>query len=106
MGPPLRRSIIEESVDGDDRGQMTVFDVASILIAVAALSGYVNHRLLRLPPTSGTLLVALVSSLVVVVIEQVVPGVQLRPAVERFVSQIDFDQALMQADQIEYDPRE
>jgi CPA1 family monovalent cation:H+ antiporter len=74
---------------------MTVFDVAAILIAVAAVSGYVNHRLLRLPPTSGTLLVALVSSLVVVVIEQIVPGVPLRPTVERFVNQIDFDQTLM-----------
>jgi CPA1 family monovalent cation:H+ antiporter len=74
---------------------MTVFDVAAILIAVAAVSGYVNHRLLRLPPTSGDLaLVALVSSLVVVV-EQIVPGVQLRPTVERFVNQIDFDQTLM-----------
>jgi CPA1 family monovalent cation:H+ antiporter len=31
----------------------------------------------------------------VVVIEQVVPAVQLRPAVERFVGQIDFDQTLM-----------
>ena len=38
---------------------MTIFDVAAILVAVAAASGYVNHRLLRLPPTSGTLLVAL-----------------------------------------------
>jgi len=74
---------------------MTVFDVASILIAVAALSGYVNHRLVHLPPTSGTLLVALVSSLVVVVVEEIVPGVQLRPAVESFVGQIDFDQTLM-----------
>ena len=74
---------------------MTVFDVAATLIAVAAVSGYVNHRLLRLPPTSGTLLVALVSSLVVVVIEQIVPGAQLRPTVERFVNQIDFDRTLM-----------
>lgn len=74
---------------------VTVFDVAAILIAVAALSGYVNHRLLHLPPTTGTLLVALVSSLIVVGIEQAVPGVQLRPSVESFVGQIDFDQTLM-----------
>lgn len=54
-----------------------------------------NHRLLRLPSTSGTLLVALVSSVVVIVIEPVVPGAQLRPVVGRFVGQIDFDQTLM-----------
>ena len=74
---------------------MTIFDVAAILVAVAAASGYVNHRLLRLPPTSGTLLVALVSSLVVLLIEEFMPGVQLRPAVENFVGRIDFDQTLM-----------
>jgi CPA1 family monovalent cation:H+ antiporter len=35
------------------------------------------------------------SSLVVVLIEELVPGVQLRPAVENFVGRIDFDQTLM-----------
>lgn len=74
---------------------MTAFDVAAILVAVAAASGYINHRLLRLPPTSGTLLVALVSSIVVILIEQLIPGVQLQPAVESFVGRIDFDQTLM-----------
>ena len=42
---------------------MNGFDVASILMAIAAAFGYVNHRFLRLPATSGTLTVALVSSL-------------------------------------------
>lgn len=74
---------------------MSVFDVAAILIAVAAVSGYVNHRVLHLPATSGTLLVALGSSLIVVLLEHVVPGVQLRPPLEDFLSQIDFDQTLM-----------
>ena len=71
------------------------FDIAAILIAVAALSGYVNHRFLRLPPTSGTLLVALVSSLVVLLVEPLLPGPHLRPEVARFVGQIDFDETLM-----------
>lgn len=74
---------------------MSAFDIAAILIAVAAVSGYVNHRLLHLPPTSGTLLVALVSSLVVLLIEQLVPGIQLRSDVEHFLGQIDFNQTLM-----------
>jgi hypothetical protein len=39
---------------------VSAFDIAAVLIAVAAVSGYVNHRLLHLSPTSGTLLVALV----------------------------------------------
>ena len=51
---------------------MSAFDVAAIFIAVAAVCGYVNHHLLRLPATSGTLLVALVASLVVVLLEVLV----------------------------------
>ncbi|MEO7193113.1 MAG: sodium:proton antiporter [Vicinamibacterales bacterium] len=74
---------------------MNVFDVAAILVAAAAVFGYLNYRLLRLPPTTGTLLVALVSSLVIVVVEQLTPGMDLRPALGRFLGEIDFDQTLM-----------
>jgi CPA1 family monovalent cation:H+ antiporter len=74
---------------------VNAFDVAAILVAAAAVFGYVNHRFLRLPSTSGTLLVALVSSLVVVLIDRVVPGFDLRSAMEGFLGEIDFDQTLM-----------
>jgi CPA1 family monovalent cation:H+ antiporter len=74
---------------------MTIFDIAAILIAIAAVSGYVNHRLLRLPQTSGTLLIALVSSLVVLAIEHLLPGLRLRTDIEEFLQHIDFDQTLM-----------
>ena len=74
---------------------MTIFDIAAILIAIAAFSGYINHRILRLPQTSGTLLVALVSSLAVVAIERLLPELRLRPDIEAFLQRIDFEQTLM-----------
>jgi CPA1 family monovalent cation:H+ antiporter len=74
---------------------MTIFDIAAILIAVAAMFGYVNHRVLRLPQTSGTLLVALVSSLAIVAIEQLLPDVRLQRSVQEFLQRIDFDRTLM-----------
>lgn len=77
------------------RSAVSVFDIAAVLIAVAAVSGYVNHRLLHLPPTSGTLLVALVSSIIVLVLEHVVPSIQLQAEIRRFLGQIDFNQTLM-----------
>lgn len=77
------------------RLRVNAFDVAAILVAAAAVFGYVNHRYLRLPSTSGTLLVALVSSLIVVFIDRVVPGVVLRSAMEGFLGEVDFDQTLM-----------
>jgi monovalent cation:H+ antiporter, CPA1 family len=74
---------------------VNVFDIAAVLVAAAALFGYVNHRLLRLPPTTGTLLVALLSSLAVVLVERFVPGFDLRTAIQQFIGRIDFDQTLM-----------
>ena len=45
---------------------MNAFDTAAVLIAIAALTGYINHRVLKhTSATTGTLAVALVSSFVV-----------------------------------------
>lgn len=74
---------------------MNAFDTASVLIAVAALSGYINHRFLKLPATTGTLAVALVSSLVLVAIDIAVPAWGLRTVLVAFLREIDFNEALM-----------
>ena len=74
---------------------MTGFDIGAILIAVAAVSGYVNRRFLRLPATSGTLLVALVSSLIIVAADALLPAFRLRDSVAVFLSGIDFTETLM-----------
>ena len=57
---------------------MNAFDTAAILIAIAALTAYINHRVLKLSPTTGTLAVALVSSLVIVAADIAVPAWGLR----------------------------
>jgi CPA1 family monovalent cation:H+ antiporter len=74
---------------------VAAFDIAAVLAAVAAVCGYVNHRFLRLPATSGTLAVALVSSLALVGAELALPQFSLRPTIQRFLGQIDFNQTLM-----------
>src|SRR5574338_1053705 len=74
---------------------VNIFDVAAILVAAAATFGYVNHRFLHLPSTTGTLLVALVSSIAVVLVGQIIPAFDIRPTIERFLGGIDFDQTLM-----------
>jgi CPA1 family monovalent cation:H+ antiporter len=71
------------------------FDIAAVLLAVAATCGYVNHRFLRLPATTGTLAVALVSSFSVVVIEALTPATRLREPIHQFLQDIDFNQTLM-----------
>jgi CPA1 family monovalent cation:H+ antiporter len=74
---------------------MTPFDIASILLVVAAISGYLNYRFLRFPATSGTLAVALFTSLIAVAADHLIPGLQLARGVTAFLGQIDFNETLM-----------
>ena len=74
---------------------MSAFDTASVLIAIAAVSGYLNLRVLRLPASSGTLAVALVSSLIIVLAEAVLPQFGLRATIAAFLGEIDFNETLM-----------
>jgi monovalent cation:H+ antiporter, CPA1 family len=75
---------------------MNAFDVAAIVVTVAAASGYINHRLVRLPATTGTLVVALVCSGVVVLIDQIAPDRHIGTAIARFAGAVDFERILLQ----------
>ena len=74
---------------------MNGFDIAAILTAIAAVFGYVNHRYLRLPATSGTLVVSLASSLAVLLADRIFPHLGLAAIVAVFVDRIDFNETLM-----------
>lgn len=74
---------------------MNAFDTAAMLLTIAAVCGYLNHRVLRLPANSGTLAVALVSSLFVVLAETWLPSWTLQDRVRAFLADIDFNQTLM-----------
>ncbi len=74
---------------------MTSFEIAAVLLSVAAVCGYLNHRFLRLPATTGTLAIALVSSFVIVGLEAVTPSTHLREPIHRFLEDIDFNETLM-----------
>jgi Na+:H+ antiporter len=74
---------------------MNPFDVAAVLIAVAAIAGYLNHRFLRLPATSGILAVSLVTSIALVAADRFFANGHLHDLVSTFLDNIDFNEALM-----------
>jgi CPA1 family monovalent cation:H+ antiporter len=74
---------------------MSLFDIAAILMTLAALFGYLNHRYLRLEPTVGLMLIALVSSLTVILLDRLVPGLHVAEPVREYLAGIDFNEALM-----------
>jgi len=65
----------------------------TILICLAALFSYVNHRLLKLPITIGLMAVALAFSLVLLALGKLGFGVEAEA--QRFIGAIDFNEALM-----------
>ncbi len=72
---------------------MAFIHTLTILICLAALFSYVNHRLLKLPITIGLMAVALAFSLVLLALGKLGFGVEAEA--QRFIGAIDFNEALM-----------
>lgn len=74
---------------------MNLFDVTAVLVTLTAAFGYLNYRSLRLPATTGILAIALLGSFLMLVSDWLLPGWHLRPAINGFLKDIDFNQALL-----------
>ena len=74
---------------------LTPFDAASILIVLAAIFGYFNHRWLRLPSSVGLTVMGAIASLIVIALEFALPGRPLDYDIRAFLVRIDFHATLM-----------
>jgi len=75
---------------------LTAFDAAAILIVLAAILGYLNHRVLKLPTTVGLTIMGTLSSLLVVGYDRMIPSSDLSDRLSRFLGEIDFSTTLME----------
>ena len=73
---------------------MSFFDIAGILVTLAALFAFLNHKLLKLPTTVGLMLLAIAHAVALLAVGQVYPPVL--DGAEQLMGSIDFDQTLMQ----------
>lgn len=71
---------------------MSIIHTITILICLAAVFSYVNHRVFKLPKTIGLMAISLVLSLVVVSLDKLDP---VQTGITRFISGIDFNEALL-----------
>jgi monovalent cation:H+ antiporter, CPA1 family len=92
MSPAILDMIREERAM---EGTMTAFDIASILVGLAALLGYVNYRLLRLPATIGVLALTLAGALFLLILEWLAPGWHVGERLAAFSNRLDFNTLLM-----------
>lgn len=73
---------------------MSLFQLIAVLLTLAALFSYLNHRFIRLPTTIGLMFISLLFSVGLLVISQF--GLDLESKAEAFLSQIDFYETLME----------
>ena len=74
---------------------MNLFDVGAVLLVLAALFGTLNSRFLKVEPSVGLLAMSLASSLALLGLHWLFPGLELVAGVRDWFSQIDFNAALM-----------
>jgi CPA1 family monovalent cation:H+ antiporter len=72
---------------------METFNLLALLITLAAVFGWVNHRFIRLPGTIGVMVISMVFSLALVGLGRA--GVAGTDTVTRILESVDFDQALL-----------
>jgi len=75
---------------------ITFLDIIAILLGLAALFGYLNHKFLRLPHTIGLVVIALAASGGVLAIDYFWPALHIAPTVRDVLDDIDFYEALME----------
>jgi CPA1 family monovalent cation:H+ antiporter len=75
--------------------ETTLFDLAAILLTLAAGFGYINYRWLKLPHTIGLVVIALLASVGVLALDLVAPSLGFQAAVGGAVESVDFPDVLM-----------
>ena len=73
---------------------MSIFDIAAILVVVAAALAYLNERFVRLPPTIGLMLIALMLSLTLIIAGELgFDGIE--NTAQHVLEQLDFSDTLI-----------
>src|SRR5215469_12607979 len=71
------------------------FEIASIIVAAAALAGYVNDLTLKLPQTIALTVMGVAVSVLVLAVDAIFPAANIDRAAADFMDNIDFRAALL-----------
>ncbi len=74
---------------------LTPFDAAAILMVLVATLAFLNHRFIRLPQSVAMTGLSAFASLIVLGVDQIIPGVGLSGYVTSFVDRMDFQTTLL-----------
>jgi monovalent cation:H+ antiporter, CPA1 family len=73
----------------------SVFDLTALLLVLAALLGYWNVRVLRLPMTVGLLVSAFGGSLLLLLADTLLPTLGIKPAIRELLAEVNFPATLL-----------
>ncbi|MFZ3235106.1 MAG: sodium:proton antiporter [Stellaceae bacterium] len=71
------------------------FDLLALLLSLAAVFGYLNYRILRLPLTVGLLLMALLSTVVLIALGAAFPQLGIKLAIRGMLASVNLPVALL-----------
>ncbi len=74
---------------------LSLLHVATVIITLAALFGYINHRWLGLPHAIGIVVIALLASLGAIALDAIFPAWALQQSVRAVLADLDFYDVLM-----------
>jgi CPA1 family monovalent cation:H+ antiporter len=74
---------------------LSIFEIAALLLSLSALFGWANLRFLKLPHTIGLLIMALASSLLLLGVQKLFPGLGITATLQATMGRIDFYSAIM-----------
>ncbi len=75
---------------------MTILQIASLMIVLAGLFGAINYFFLKLPSSIGILVIALVTSLILMGLDLALPGLDLASTIKGEVEGIGFSKTLLE----------
>ena len=73
---------------------MSLFELSALLLSIAAICGWINHRWLNLPTTIGLMAITSVCSVVMLGLGWM--GFEVASAATTGMAQINFEKALME----------
>lgn len=83
-----------ESLDWTN--MLSLFEIASLLLALSAFFGWLNHVFFKLPHTIGLLMISLFASLSLLLAEKLFPSIGLTDTFQSIIGQIDFYSTVME----------
>jgi len=73
-----------------------MLEIPAILLTCVAIFGYINYRYLKLPLTVGLAIIALLSTMLITLIDNVAPHLGVLSVLRHLLENIDFNRTLME----------